>query len=236
MNYHSSLLPVAALDESLVREMTRLYLAHYDGSNEVRFRRDLAEKSEVLLLWMGEELAGFTSFLYYRVAWRGAPVNIVYSGDTIVARRHWKQQALTFAGLAHLGAVKRREPDIPLYWFLLVKGHRTYKYLSVLGQSFFPHWAQSHPELKVLAGYLASERFGADYDPSSGLVRFPVSHGHLNAPLAEIGERERNKPSTRFFLEKNPDYRLGHELVCVCELTRENLQPLAARLFSAGEP
>jgi hypothetical protein len=229
--YQTRLVPLAELDDACIDTMTRLYLAHYDGSNEARFRQDLAEKSEVLLLWAEEELAGFSSFLYYSVMWRGESINIVYSGDTIVSPQHWKQQAMTFAGIARLGMVKRRAPQIPLYWFLLVKGHRTYKYLPVFAKTFFPHWARSNADLKALADHLASARFGADYDSAVGLVRFPVSHGHLNEKLAKIGEREQNKLTTRFFLEKNPDYRLGHELVCVCELTADNMQPLAARLF-----
>ena len=38
----------------------------------------------------------------------------------------------------------------------------------------------------------------------------------------------------RFFLEKNPGYARGNELVCVAELAPENMKGLAQRLLLEG--
>jgi hypothetical protein len=38
----------------------------------------------------------------------------------------------------------------------------------------------------------------------------------------------------RFFLERNPRYYLGEELVCLTELTSENLRSFASRAFLEG--
>ena len=242
-HYRSVIVPVSSLDEQEIAEMARLYLDHYDGSSEAVFRRDLLEKTVAHRVFAvredGETLAGFSSFLHYRADWRGQTIQVAYSGDTIVHPQHWRQQNLAFGGIAYLGSLQRQAPEVPLYWFLLVKGHRTYKYMPVFCKRFFPDWAEPEnaaPDLKALADHLAGERFGADYDPRSGVVRFPVSRGHLKPALAEVGGRELSKPDTRFFLERNPGYRLGHELVCLCELKAENLRPLAARIFQGKTP
>ena len=138
------------------------------------------------------------------------------------------------AGLEHMGRIKSAVPDTPLYWFLLVKGHRTYKYLSVFAKRFHPHWQHAEPQWQSLADHLASTRFGADYVRERGVVRFKESHGHLHPAIAEPTPAELEKPSTRYFMQRNPGYRQGDELVCLCEVAASNLKPLAQRVFLRG--
>jgi hypothetical protein len=229
--YCCEISPVTRLTDEIVHVMADLYLTNFDGSSEALFRADLTDKDEVILLFHEGELAGFTALKIFGVSWQGCPVRVVYSGDTIVAPAHWGQQALAFAWIARVGEIKAEAPTVPLYWFLLVKGHRTFKYLYVFGNSFHPHWAQPREDLKALADHLSAERFGQDYDRASGVVRFPVSRGHLKAAIADASAQEMTKPSTRFFFSRNPGYREGHELVCLCELEASNMRPLAARIF-----
>lgn len=230
--YESQIAPVAGLCEETIASMSRLYLESYDGTSEELFRADLAEKHEAILVRCGGALVGFTTLKVYEHPWDDRRARILYSGDTVVSRAHWGQQQLAFTWIAHAGELKRQAPHLPLYWFLLVKGHRTFKYLPVFAKSFFPHWSLDRPDLKELADRLASARFGTCYDPSSGVVHFPESRGHLKPAISEASCEERAKPSTRFFLRANPGYRAGDELVCVCELEPSNLKPLAARIFA----
>jgi hypothetical protein len=231
--YRSAVLSVAELDEATVAAMEALYLRHYDGSSSGLFRHDLTEKRDAVLLYHGADLVGFTLLMVMETLWRGVPVRAVYSGDTIVGVQHWGQQQLNFTCIARIGQIKREQPSLPLYWFLLVKGHRTFKYLPVFVKSFFPHWQEARPDLQELAQQLAQARFGDYFDASKGIVHFPDSRGHLKAWIAEANERERARASTQFFLQKNPGYRQGDELVCLCELEPANLKPLTARLFAA---
>ncbi len=230
-SYESSVVRIEYLSDDTIRTMAELYLENFDGSSAAIFCSDLADKGEAILLRCGGRLIGFTTLQVFDVACHDRPARIVYSGDTIVDPQHWGQQELAFAWIAHIGEIKASAPDIPLFWFLLVKGHRTFKYLSVFGKSFFPHWEKNRDELKALADQLASARFGSDYDPASGIVRFPQSRGHLKSALAEASPEEMNKAATRFFFEMNPGYRAGHELVCICELESFNMKPLAGRIF-----
>ena len=229
--YKTHVVLVRDIPGDTIDRMESLYLDNFDGSSKTIFREDLADKDEVILLQCNQELLGFTTLKIFDTNWNQCDVRIVYSGDTIVAPQHWGQQALAFAWITRIGEIKREAGDLPLYWFLLVKGHRTFKYLSVFGKSFFPHWSEFRSDLKALADQLATARFGDLYDAKSGIVHFPESRGHLKKEIAEPSPEEMKKMSTLFFLERNPDYRLGHELVCVCELGSFNMKPLAARLF-----
>jgi len=212
-------------------QITGLYLSYFDGSDEERVISDLEDKTEVLLLYYEKSLVGFTTLQLYDFEWQDSFVRIIYSGDTVVHRAHWGQQALAFAWIANLGKLKRESPDVPLYWFVILKGHRTYKFLPAFGKSFYPHWSIDRSDLKPLADALAFEKFGGAYSPRTGIVKFAESRGHLNPEFAYPSEKEKNKEAVRFFLERNPGYVLGHELVCLCEISEDNMRPLTKRIF-----
>ncbi len=234
MEYQAQAIAVSGLGLRERQEMAALYLRHYDGSDASRFLADLAEKDEAILVRADGTIVGFTTFVVYERTWQGREVRIVFSGDTVVDRGHWGQQALAFAWIARMGEIRRRSPEMPLYWFLIVKGHRTYKYLPAFGKSFHPHWSDDRPDLAALADFLARERFGADYNPATGVVEYAASRGHLKPEYAYPAEEELNKTAVRFFLERNPGYPRGHELVCLCELAEDNMKPRTRRIFLSG--
>lgn len=234
-HYHTRFIPVAELDIGLRRAMAALYLRHYDACSEGRFYTDLDAKSEVLLLYCADQLIGFSTFLLYPFVWHGQRLRIVFSGDTVVDREHWGQQALAFGWIARMGRLYRDAPEQPLYWFLIVKGHRTYRYLPAFSLRFFPDWRCCDTDLQALAEALGRDYFGNDYSAAQGVVTFAESHGQLKADIAEPDAAELQKEGVRFFLQRNPGYRDGHELVCVCPLAAENLKPLSRRLFLQGD-
>ncbi len=230
--YRSSIVRTSELGERRIAEMSALYLDNYAGSNGDLFRSDLMEKDHALLVFSADALVGFTTILNYEVEWQAKDTGIIFSGDTIVDPRHWGQRELAFAWLQYVGRIKAALPDRPLYWFLLVKGHRTYRYLSVFARHFYPSWRDSEfDRLKPLADFLASARYGTDYDRQTGVVEFAESRGHLRPAIARPDADELKRQDVGFFLARNPGYLRGNELVCVCELAVDNLKPMAARFF-----
>jgi hypothetical protein len=232
--YSTRFVPVHELDDATKSRMASVYLESYDASSEALFLRDLANKDEVLLVYAAGGLVGFTTVRVFEREWQGEHIRVVYSGDTIIERTHWGQQALAFAWISHMGALKREQPGAPLYWFLLVKGHRTFRYLPVFGKSFYPHWSVDRSDLKPLADALAQEMFPDDYNPATGVVEFKQSRGHLKPDLALPSPEELDREGVRYFLDRNPGYRRGHELVCLCEVEEHNMKPLTLRLFRKG--
>lgn len=223
---------VAEIYDNDRADIARLYLSYFDGSDEAQVFSDLDEKTEVLLLYFEDTLVGFTTLQIYDFEWQASVVRILYSGDTVVHHEHWGQQALAFAWIANLAKLRRERPDVALYWFVILKGHRTYKFLPAFSKSFYPHWSIDRSDLKPLADALALQKFGDAYSPSTGIVEFTESKGHLNPAFAEPTQQEKNKEAVRFFLERNPGYVLGHELVCLCEIIEDNMRPLTKRIFS----
>lgn len=227
-------MPVAALDAATRQAMCDLYLSVYEASSPALFAADLAVKDDVLLLYADAHLAGFTTLKWYSRHWQGQPLRVVYSGDTVVAPAHWGQPTLSFAWARRIGEIQRQHPTTRLVWLLLVKGHRTYRYLHLFARRFFPHEQREEPELAALASALASELFPLDYRPERGIVAFEPSRGHLRPELAEARSDELGRTGVAYFLQHNPDYRRGHELVCLCDIHETNLRPLPLRLFRAA--
>jgi len=232
--YSTAFTAVSALSDSLRKEMASLYLGSYDGSSEALFFEDLSKKDEALLVHDEGQLVGFTTLLVYEHEWRGKPVRVVYSGDTVVDRAHWGQQALAFDWISRLGVLRRERPEVPLYWLLLVKGHRTFRYLPLFSKSFHPHWSMPRTDLKALADALAHDMFPDDYNPATGVVEFPRSRGHLKPEIAVPTPRDLEREEVRFFLQRNPGFQRGHELVCLCEVESNNMKPLTLKLFQKG--
>jgi hypothetical protein len=229
----SQILPVSAVSSSDREEMWNLYRRFYSGTSRGLFEGDLAKKDSLLLLHDADRrIQGFSTIALGLVDCEDGPIRYVFSGDTIVDRAHWGSQALAFTWLRYVGELKRERPDLPLFWFLIVKGHRTFRYLPAFAREFYPHWERgTPPRIAALMNRLARERFGEAFDDQRGVIRYPESHGHLAESFSEASEREAGREDVNFFLQRNAGYRNGDELVCLCELSEENLRPLARRLF-----
>jgi len=228
-------LPRASIDEELGETMFRLYAANYADTAREIFARDLAAKTHVLVLTdpVGQ-LCGFSTIELYSTSFAGGIIRVMFSGDTIISREHWGSQALAFEWIRFAGEVERSAPAAPLYWLLIVKGHRTYRFLPTFAQSYIPHHACPATAFEqALRDVLAREKFGEAYDSTTGVIRFPTAQGRLRPLLADISQRHMRLPEVGHFLRLNPGYRDGDELVCLCRLAEQNLRPRAARIFSA---
>lgn len=226
----------ASLNGVIHEEMYALYERYYGETSRERFVADLADKDRVLLLRdTGGALQGFSTLAVYERHFFGERVRILFSGDTVIDERHWGQQALAFAWLRLAGEIKSDRPEPPLYWFLISKGHRTYRYLSAFSRVFYPALQRETPDrIRELMAFLATDRFGDAYDPVGGVLRFSEPQGRLRSDYAQVSGAHRRLPEVEFFLQRNPGYVHGEELVCLCELEADNLQPIARRAFLAG--
>ncbi len=232
--YTCHVVSTAALDSQTRRAMCDLYLSCYEATTPERFESDLRNKDEVLLLDAGKQLVGFTTLRVFDAVWHGEEIRVVFSGDTVVDRQHWGQQTLSLNWVRRMGQIKRLQPDKRLVWLLLVKGHRTYRYLHVFAKAFHPREGAHDVSLAALASHLAQQQFHEDYNPASGLVEFVPSRGQLNGELADPRPEEMSRAGVAYFLQRNPGFRRGHELVCVCDVEEENMKPMTLRLFRQG--
>ena len=230
-------LPIAAVDAALSARLFAIFAAHYECVERAQFEADLVEKDFVLLLRDAAtgEPRGFSTQKILRAEIGGEPVRAIFSGDTIIDRAAWGEQELVRAWCRFAGRVRVAESS-RLFWFLISKGHRTYLYLPLFFRAFIPKRdATGTPELTRLRDALAREKFGGAYDPASGVARFQSSRGRLAHPLAEVPPGRADDPEVQFFLAANPGYARGDELVCLAEISPQNMRGLAARMLAEGE-
>lgn len=223
---------LGALTGDEIARMWALFEAHYDAVSEARFQADLAEKDAVLLERdPAGEIQGFSTYRLIEGA-DGAP-RCLYSGDTIIHPDWWGRNDFAEAWLRNAGRIAAESAD-PLYWLLIVKGHRTYRYLPLFAKVFVPRAGIAPVDLLALRDRLARARFGDCYDAEAGIVRFPEPRGQLRADLAAPAAKDRARPDVAFFLATNPGYVRGDELVCLTRLSADNLTPIARRAFEQG--
>ena len=224
------------LGKDLIAEMYDLFQHYYAGTTAERFRTDLAEKDYIVTLFDHDDrLRGFSSVKLIPFCTGDISGRALFSGDTIIDHRFWGEQTFMLAWCDFAGRVKAEEPDSPLYWFLIVKGHRTYRYLSLFARHFYPSWKEPTPaKFQTAMDHLAGTRFGADYDRLSGLIRLPESRVYLRQKWGEVTAGLRGKPDVAYFLERNPRYHQGEELVCLTELVPANLRSFARSAFTAA--
>ncbi len=142
----ASVEPIAVLDDRSVGAMFELYQTYYAGTTRALFETDLREKHmAVILREPSGALAGFSTLAVLDAVVDGRRLRAIYSGDTIIHHDHWGTQALAFTWIRLAGTIKAWAPQLPLHWFLIVKGHRTYRYLSAFSVRFYPHWQTPTP-------------------------------------------------------------------------------------------
>jgi len=233
LGIHSRIVSIAQIEPADVRAMYEIFARHYDCVSLEQFLMDLCEKDCVLILRNANDaICGFSTQKVFRVTVGGTPVRAVFSGDTIVDRAYWGEQELGRCWCRYVSSVYGEEPDVPLYWFLISKGYRTYLYLPLFFESFYPKCEVPTPtfEQRVL-DTLAAAKFPDHYRRQSGLIEFEQSQGQLKPHLAEISGRRLRDPHVQFFLKRNPHYASGHELACLAEISPSNMKLFAGRIL-----
>ena len=221
-----------ALESCCVEEMFCLLSAHFEGVTWDQFIGDLEEKNRVVLLRRDAALVGFSTLAVYESEFEGELVSVVYSGDTIVAPEAWGTTALARGWITAVNQLRSQYPRGKYYWLLLTSGFRTYRFLPVFWKEFHPCHAQQIPaSLRRLRDHLAIERFGTQYDPRRGIVRFRQPQ-RLRGDLITIPEGRTHDDHVTFFAAQNPGHALGDELVCLTELCDENLTAAGRRMVS----
>jgi hypothetical protein len=229
----ADLRPRAELTPAQTEEMFQLMARHFDGVTPGQFSKDLAEKNWVILITREERLVGFSTLHAHEARFDGEPISVIYSGDTIMSRESWGTPALARAWIASVNRLRENYPRGKYYWLLLTSGFRTYRFLPVFWREFHPRFDAVTPaDTKRLIDHLAQARFGRDYD--GGIVRFTHPQ-RLRGDLADIPDGRTADPHVSYFLSRNRGHRDGDELVCLTELSPENLTAAGRRMVRNNE-
>jgi hypothetical protein len=230
----STIARLATVPESQKESMFLLHCRYFCNVHRDAFFNDMNQKDWVIILREGREIVGFSTVQVLRCTVDDAERVFLFSGDTVVDRAHWQESTLA-GSFGHLLLRAMAEYNTgSLYWFLISKGHRTYRFLPVYFNSFYPAYDRTTPpEYARLIHAVATLKFGEAYDASAGLVRLAGQKDRLTPEMCEVPEGRRKDPHVRFFLERNPAYCHGDELACIADVARENLNRCAWRAIKS---
>jgi hypothetical protein len=207
---------------------------HYAQVAREVFETDLAEKQWVIQVLdpHTEMVCGFSTQMMLKVAVAGRSVRALFSGDTIIAREHWGDSTLASVwGQLALSLVDAfGEGD--LYWFLISKGYKTYRFLPVFFREFYPrHDAPTPAWAREVIDVLGRTRYPDAYDPAAGIIRAGPGKDRLRDGVADITPERLRDPHVRYFAERNPGHAQGAELCCLAPLYRDNFNLAALRVL-----
>lgn len=222
------------LSKKMIDQLFNLIDTHFDGVTIKQFQADLDEKKYVIIIENeNKTICGFSTIDYYAVQFETKTINVIYSGDTIIAREAWGSSALFRSWINSVWDLHQREGEGDLYWFLVTSGFRTYRLLPLFWKCFWTRCDQkTPPRIQSLMQQLASEKFGDQYDPSTNIIRFKHPQ-KLKGDLVTVPETRRKNPHVDYFLIANPNHHQGDELVNLALLTPENLTAAGQRMVQS---
>jgi len=214
-----------------IEEMFAVFNENFMQASPEIFTRDLSGKDWIILLRDEQcRLQGFSTLALYETEFESQKMSIVYSGDTIIRREYWGTPQLPSAWIK---TVLEKSTNIqqPLYWLLISSGYKTYRFLSVFYKTFYPHYAcPTPPHIQALIHHLAAQRFGDDYLPKLGVVRFKVGATPLRDGVAEVTCERLHDPHVTHYIKINPHHDQGDELVCITQVHPDNFTPAGKRM------
>lgn len=231
MKLEGSILETGSLSPKQKNAMYLLKAKHYDNASEDSFYKDLSEKNYVVLLVSGERIIGFTTVRLIDLDVMGQPVTGLFSGDTIVDPDHaWE---LTFQKTFVQLAARIMESNAhPLYWFLISKGYKTYRYLPLYFKEFYPSPDRDIPAFdKAVMDVYASYKYPEFYNSDTGVIRNTGWNDFLKKNVADVSTAKVRDPFVDYFIHANPGYDKGDELVCLARIATDNLQPAFRRML-----
>lgn len=226
----------AELEAHQRTRMCALLNDFFENVSPAQFEADLAEKEWVFLFRDPQgAIQGFSTLMRLTVAIDGRPVVAVYSGDTIIHPDFWHELELPKIWGRHVfdlaADVHASTPDATVYWFLISSGYKTYRFLPVFFQRFYPSYRQpTPPHIRRTIDALARYKFGEQYNAEAGIIRLADS-APLRQGVAEIDERRLKNRDIAFFVEKNPGHAAGEQLACLVEIELGNVTYAGLRML-----
>lgn len=198
---------------------------YYNNMDETKFLDDLNEKDKVIILRDAKSgsIKGFSTLMYMHLKILNKPIKAIYSGDTVIEKDSWGTMELVRSFGQCLLDLAREDSPAVKYWFLISKGYKTYFYLPLNFNSFFPCFNKSTPnwEKMVLDG-LGQMKFGRRYIPHKGIISHKVRSQSVRRLVADITPDQLKDPHINFFAQCNPGYPKGDQLACIAELNEKN--------------
>jgi hypothetical protein len=231
MNLSGQIIERAALQPAEIEAMFYLMQTFYDDVDRDVFMTDLRDKDTCILLRNNDnEIVGFSTQKMLSFDMDGRTIHGVFSGDTIIHKDYWGSFELYTVFARFFFAYAKKFDDF--YWFLISKGYKTYRMLPIFFKDYYPNRENATPDLEqsIMHGY-AKRLYPEEYNDRTGVISYRTVKDKLKKGVADITEKELRNHDIRFFLQANPNYAQGDDLVCIARLYLDNLKPRAKALL-----
>lgn len=203
------------------QEMFEIFKQYYDVPEPESFFRDFAAKDDVIILKDKKTsvIKGFSTQKKLTHVIDGKTYNGLFSGDTIIDKEYWGDNTLGLGFIWYLFGLCEWKFSKKVYWHLISKGYKTYLLMANNFDYSYPRYDKKTPAFfQALSDDFARQLYPKAYNKERGLLLFDGPHEHLKTNVAPITEELKTRfPHIRYFEERNPNWQVGDELVCVAQ-------------------
>ena len=235
-NLQGEIARIDSITDHDAEKMYALMISYYSNINEKTFKRDLLEKRDVILLRDKEDnsIKGFSTLTLLERTVNKIPTSVLFSGDTIIDKEYWGTNELPKWWGKYAFSLIDKLSDREAYWFLMSKGYKTYRFLPVFFNEFYPRRDTEFPEKeKKILDTFAYFKFPENYNSKTGIISFEGKKDYLKQGVADIDESKMKNPDIRYFVKKNPGWQQGDELACLIRLTKDNFNGMGHRVINS---
>ncbi len=228
MNSYGNVTEITKLSDNDRLKMFNLMKIYYENISWDNFNRDLNEKEWVVILRNNEnDIVGFSTIMIIDHPDNEISVKGIFSGDTIVHKDYRGQYLLQITWFKFiLFELPQLHPDHKLYWILTTKGYKTYRLMTDNFKNFFPRFDRHTPRFENnLINVFSLIKFSEKFNSDNGTLHYDGKKDKVRQGVAEITEKHLENPHIAFFVEKNPGYVNGDELICIAEASLDNVEP-----------
>ena len=231
INLYGEVIERKNLNKEDINTMYQLMDTFYEGMKLEAFCEDLSQKDYCILLRNEErEICGFSTQLILHIPIGEQIIHGVFSGDTIIHRDYWGSSELfrTFANFFF----EYGEMYEHFYWFLISKGYKTYKMLPTFYEEFYPNYKMETPkQMEEIMHSFGKLMYPEEYEEATGVIRYQKDKDRLREGVADITATKLKDKDIAYFVKMNPEHYKGNDLVCITDLKRDNLHPMAKKIL-----
>jgi hypothetical protein len=225
---------VSDLTNNDKKTMFNIFEKYYANISYAGFLSDLNKKNKAIILVerKSNTIKGFSTILDLKFQVNGKEVKGLFSGDTIVEKEFWGGMSLQLAFTIYMIKEKLKNPFKKHYWFLISKGYKTYLLMAKNCPIHYPKVGMKTPQHeKLIIDTFGKTMYPEHYNPDKGLIEFISAHDQLKDEVAPITNKMLENEMIRFFVQKNPHWSRGDELVCLADFGPSILFNFVSRRF-----
>lgn len=223
IDLRGSVVDIKSLKQEDIQIMYNLMDTFYDNMTMENFLHDLYKKDFTIILKDEQEvIRGFSTQQIMHIPTAQGVVHGVFSGDTIIHKDFWGSSELFRVFIRFFLEYEKQYPLF--YWFLICKGYKTYKILPTFFESFYPCYKEeTPPDIKNIIDAFGKFYSPEEYDEKSGVLHYKGLKDKLKENIADVNEGRLKDKNVAFFVERNPGYINGNDMVCITRISKANI-------------